>query len=91
MGYGNRKIKGQSALEVALTFIVIFLLLGGIIKIWLWSNNRIVERQLRYNETRVAAGTAEDNYLLQWPVYTPKNLTEDEVLLQQSAPPEEAK
>lgn len=88
MGYGVYKIsgffrnkKGQSTLETALTVIIIFLLIGGIIKIWFWANNQIVERQLRYNNTRVAAGTSSDTYQLQWPVYAPPHLNEDEVLL----------
>lgn len=78
---GNRKIKGQSTLETAVVFIIIILFLGGITKIWLWANNQIVQRQLRYNAGRVAAGTSSDTYTLQWPVYTPPALTEEEVLL----------
>lgn len=73
--------KGQSTLEVALTVIVVVILIGGIIKIWFWANNQIVERQLRYNATRVAAGTAVDTYKLNWPVYAPGELKEGEVLL----------
>ena len=72
---------GQSTLEVALTVIIIVILIGGIVKIWFWSNNQIVERQLRYNATRVAAGTAVDTYKLKWPVYTPSELKESDVLL----------
>ncbi len=79
----NRKIKAQSTLETVVVFIVIILFLGGIIKMWLWSNNQIVERQLRYNATRVAAGQSSDTYQLDdhWPVYTPKGLSEKDVLL----------
>lgn len=89
-GVGLRKIKmkkvwqnksGQSILEIALILIMIFLVVGGIIKIWFWQNNQIVERQLKYNETRVSAGTATDSYQLNWPVYKPPELKENEVLL----------
>lgn len=73
--------KGQSTLEVALTFIMVILLVGGIIKIWLWSNEQIIRRQIKYNETRVSAGTAIDTYKLNWPVYAPRELSEDEVLI----------
>lgn len=73
--------RGQSSLEVAITLIMVVILIGGIIKIWFWSNNQIVERQLRYNETRVAAGTASDTYELNWPVYRAPELEENEVLL----------
>lgn len=73
--------KGQNTLEVALVFIMIVLLLGGIMKIWLWSNDQIVRRQIKYNETRVGAGTATDSYQLNWPVYAPRSLSEEEVLV----------
>lgn len=73
--------KGQSSLEVTLVFIFVVLLVGGITKIWLWSNKQIVERQLRYNATRVTAGTGSDTYEVIWPVYQPEELGEEEVLL----------
>lgn len=76
----SNRIRGQSTLEVAITFIVVVLLVGGIIKIWFWANNQIVERQLSYNATRVTAGTSSDTYKLQWPVYAPPDLKENEVL-----------
>lgn len=68
-------------MEVALTFIITVLLIGGIIKIWLWSNNQIIKRQIKYNESRISAGTATDTYQLNWPVYQPNELTEGDVLL----------
>lgn len=77
-----RKRRGQGTLETVIAFIMIILFLGGIIKIWFWANNQIVKRQLRYNATRVAAGTSSDAYKLYWPVYTPDELTEDDVLLE---------
>lgn len=73
--------KGQSTLETALVFIMVILLVGGIVNIWFWANNQIVQRQLRYNATRVSAGTATDTYKLNWPVYSPEELKENEVLL----------
>jgi len=72
---------GQGMLEMASVLIIIVLLLGAVINIWLWANNQIVKRQLRYNESRIAAGTSSDTYTLQWPVYTPEELKEDKVLL----------
>ncbi|MFH0763272.1 MAG: hypothetical protein V1925_05235 [Candidatus Omnitrophota bacterium] len=84
MGDGILKDKkGQATLETALAFIIIILFLGGIIKIWFWANNQIVQRQVRFNETRVAAGTSSDTYKLEsnWPVYTPPALKEEDVLL----------
>jgi hypothetical protein len=75
-----RGIKGQGILESAMTFMVMALLLAGVLQIWLWGNKQIVERQMRYNASRVAAGTSSDGYNLQWPVYAPPALTEDMVL-----------
>ena len=81
--------KGQSILETALSFFVIFLFLGGIVNIWLWVNKQIVERQMYYNASRQYAGFAIDDYQLNdahnkhpWPVYLPPNITEDKVLLE---------
>lgn len=76
-----RKIKAQATLEMTIVIIIIVLFLGGIINIWAWANTQIVKRQLRYNASRVAAGSSSDAYVLQWPVYTPDALTEDMVLL----------
>ena len=73
--------KGQGILEATFAIIITLVLLGGIINIWAWANNQIVKRQVRYNQTRVTAGTATDDYALQWPVYNPPELKEDKVLL----------
>lgn len=83
MGNQILKKKAQSTLETVIVFITIILFLGGIIKIWFWANKQIVQRQVRYNASRVAAGTSSDTYKLSdyWPVYTPDSLTEEEVLL----------
>jgi hypothetical protein len=79
---GLRCKKGQSTLELAVVFISMILLMGGMIKIWFWSNNQIVERQLRYNATRVAAGQPlGTGYTPVWPVYTPANLQVKDVIL----------
>lgn len=77
--------KGQATLETAIVFFLIVALFGGIIKIWLWENRQIVERQLRYNATRASAGTAVDNYKLQWPVYAPPDLKEEDVIINNSS------
>lgn len=66
--------KGQSTMETYLVIIVVILLLAGITKIWVWMNNKIVHRQLKYNESRVDAGTSKDEYKLQWPLARPPEL-----------------
>lgn len=76
-----RSIKGQALLEFCVVFIIFVLFLFGIAGIWFWSNDQFVNRQRHYNATRVTAGTARDDYALQWPVYTPPELTEDDVLM----------
>ena len=68
-------------LETTFVLIIVVLLLGGILNIWLWLNTQLVSRKLRYNDTRVDAGTSSDTYRLQWPVYTPEELKEEKVLL----------
>lgn len=73
--------KGQGILEATFAIIIAVVLLGAIINIWVWGNNQLVKRQVRYNQTRIAAGTASDDYTLQWPVYKPEELEEDKVLL----------
>ena len=79
-------------LETTFIIIIVVLLLGAIINIWLWANTQLVKRQLKYNDTRVAAGTSSDFYKLDdpgeghpWPVYNSEELGEDKVLL--GAPP----
>ena len=79
-GKTKESLRGQVMLETSLVFICMVLLLAGIINIWLWANKQIVERQSRYNASRVTAGTSTDAYQRQWPVYKPGELTEDMVL-----------
>lgn len=73
--------KGQSFLEGSIVIVMIILLFGGIINIWFWSSKQLVERQIKYNNSRVEAGTASGNYELVWPVYAPEELSEDKVIL----------
>jgi hypothetical protein len=52
--------KGQSTLELAAALIVVVLFLMASLKIFLWLNDRMVRRQVAYENTRIAAGS-------QWP------------------------
>jgi hypothetical protein len=76
-----KNTRGQAILETAIVFFITILFFGAIFNIWLWANNQIVRRQVRFNATRIQAGTSSDNYQLVWPVYAPDNITEDDVLL----------
>jgi hypothetical protein len=79
--------RAQSTLELAVVLVLLILLLGGITNIWLWGNRQIVLRQIRYNASRVIAGSSKDAlapdvsdpYLRQWPlVYRPQESEESE-------------
>lgn len=78
----KRAKKGQAMIEATVSFVMVILLLAGITNIWIWGNRQIVERQVRFNATRVEAGTSTDSYELVWgpQVYTPAELTEEDVL-----------
>ena len=78
---GNRKLKAQSTLETSFIFIVLILLFGGIFNIWVWANKQIVQRQIRYNQSRVEAGTSSDIYELKWPLQRAEELKEEKVIL----------
>jgi len=62
----------QVVLEVALIFVVVFLFILAIIKIGVWGNAQIVGKTVRFNNTRVTAGTPGKG--LTWPVYENKEL-----------------
>jgi hypothetical protein len=53
------EMKGQSTLELTAALVVIAILLIGTAKIFLWINDSMVRRQVNYEATRVAAGSAE--------------------------------
>ena len=77
-----RRKKGQAMVEATVSMIIVVLLLAGITRIWIWGNRQIVERQIRFNATRVEAGTSSDSYELVWgpKVYTPPDLLEEDVI-----------
>jgi len=57
--------------------VAAILLLLGIVRISLWFNSEIAQRQSAYNATRLEAGSDIKG---KWPVYARKNLTEGWVL-----------
>jgi hypothetical protein len=83
--------KGQTTIEVGVGMVVVMLLLFGSLKIFLWLNERMVRRQVAYENTRVAAGAS----WTQRYIYSNKNnASEDdlrfqgEILVNDSAYPE---
>lgn len=79
--------RGQGTLELAVSFILIIILIGGITKIWLWGNQQFIARQRWYNITRIAAGYSHDGYIFPvWkgglvPFYRLDPLKEKDVLI----------
>lgn len=73
--------KSQAMLEVTLIFIVGLYLFFGIMGVWLWGDKQLAQRQPAYNSTRVQAGSlaSSDDKDLVWPVYTPEELSANDV------------
>lgn len=81
---GNPALTGhraQSFLESSFMLVAAILLLLGIVRVSLWFNSEIAQRQSAYNATRLEAGSDTKG---EWPVYARKNLTEAWVLGGQS-------
>jgi hypothetical protein len=51
--------RAQATLEFTVVFIIIAFLLIGMLSLWKWSSDRIVKRQLNYNDNRITAGTKD--------------------------------
>jgi cell division protein FtsL len=51
--------KSEVLLELTLGLIVTVILLVGIVKIFVWVNDRMVQRDIDYNNTRVDAASEE--------------------------------
>ena len=49
--------KAQITLEFTLISVIIIVLLSGLFTFWKWSSDNIVKRQVRYNRTRLQAGS----------------------------------
>jgi len=50
--------KAQATLEFTVVFVIMVTLLMGLLTLWKWSSDNIVNRQKKYNETRVGAGSS---------------------------------
>lgn len=50
--------KAQITLEFTLIFVIIIVLISGLFTFWKWSSDNIVKRQVRYNRTRLQAGSS---------------------------------
>ncbi|MFY9401803.1 MAG: hypothetical protein WAQ07_00095 [Candidatus Omnitrophota bacterium] len=52
------KNRAQATLEFTIIFIIMAALLLGLLTMWKWSSNNIIQRQVHYNETRLRAGSS---------------------------------
>ena len=48
----NNRLKGQVSLEIGFALICILLLMYGCWNVFVWVNNRIITRQVRYENGR---------------------------------------
>lgn len=55
----NSRHKAQVALEAAIAISCVLILLLGALKIFLWINQRVVQRQEDYEATRISAGSVD--------------------------------
>ena len=49
--------KAQATLEFTVIFVIMVTLLMGLLALWKWSSDNIVQRQQSYNTTRLQAGS----------------------------------
>lgn len=80
---GNSSLAGrkaQSFLESSFMLVGAIFLVLGIVRIGLWYNSNIAQRQPEYNATRLESAGEDSGGIGQWPVYERSNLTEDWVL-----------
>lgn len=66
--------KGQGTLEMAIVFILVIIIFGGIVSMWNWGNKEILRRSVMYNLSRKAAGEKPSgNYEIVWPIWDSAN------------------
>lgn len=73
------KVNGQTTIEVGVGMVVVMLLLFGSLKIFLWLNERMVLRQVAYENTRVAAS---ENWTQKYVYNNLNNASEDGLRIQ---------
>ena len=74
-----KRVSAQATLELVIAFIGVMLFFTGIVRLWVWSDSKIVGRTPAYNQTRLDAGNEYPGF---WGdsnegVYTPKELTDE--------------
>jgi len=51
--------KAQATLEFTVVFAIMVFLLLGMLSLWKWSSDKIVNRQVRYNSERLKSGARD--------------------------------
>ena len=62
-GKRNHRQRGQVGIELVIGMIVVFLLLYGMIRVFLYVNTAMVRRQQAYNSTRNQITASDGRYL----------------------------
>ncbi|MCM8801117.1 MAG: hypothetical protein NC912_03780 [Candidatus Omnitrophica bacterium] len=61
--------RAQVSLEISISFVAILLFLLGMLRIWFWVNNDLIERQRDYISTRRDLG--------RWPIHQTRKLSDN--------------
>ncbi len=59
----KKQSKSQSILDFVLIFGILITFLAGLTRVWIWFNANYAKRNVDYQNTRLAAGTASDSHL----------------------------
>ena len=73
--------KAQATLEFTLIFVIMAALLMGLLGLWKWSSDSIIQRQLRYNATRLEAGSKTPGEPSAGNMYQASALTDNQTYL----------
>jgi hypothetical protein len=60
--------KAQATLEFTVVFVIMIFLLMGMLRLWKWSSDRLVQRQQIYESQRLEKGTRNST----WPEVAPE-------------------
>ena len=76
-----RDSTGQATLEFTLIFVIMVALLFGLLGLWKWSSDSIIQRQLKYNTSRLEAGSTTPGKPSAGDMYQASQLTDNQTYL----------
>lgn len=59
----NKHNQSQAILDFVLVFGILITFIVGLVRIWVWFNVNYAKRNVDYQNTRLAAGTADDSHV----------------------------